>query len=581
MGKSIWRGWAAAAVGASMLLLLAVACGETVVKEIPVEKIVEKEVVREVPVEVEKVVEVEREVVKEVVREVPVEVVKEVEVIKEVPKVITEEKVVVREVEKVVVATPVPAGQEPFLLKTLDPFPKRGGQLILAAHGPPAHFDLLQAGSVANIGSMGAMFDGLLRRDPRTPLIPVVPDLASRWEISPDGLTYTFTLREGVKFHDGDEMDSSDVKASWDRILFPREGVLSQRLPSVDIINEVNALDDYTVEFKMSGPRALDAMMIAFAMQWHVILQKEFLEANNDNLREIDNYPGTGPFVYGSRDDSQWIQNANPDYWNPNAPYVDSIKHVWLRARTPENTAALLGGITDWNMWIAPKDGKNIGDKVGINAITMHMPVVHGVMFNTQRTPFDDARVRRALMLVIDQQAMLKAIEDVKALGFGDMFLDGTPFALSTEQLQQIPGFRKPTPEDIADAQKLLADAGYPNGEGIGALDLLTRDDPPIRIYSNAIQGMLKQHLNVDTEIRLIDVSGFYEDARQGKFDIFPEGGTSGAVPDPSIYLTAILGSDGPSNFGKWENAEFKRALGRSLQRAGHAEASRHRQPAA
>ena len=172
MGKSIWRGWAAAAVGASMLLLLAAACGETVVKEIPVEKIVEKEVVREVPVEVEKIVEVEREVVKEVVREVPVEVVKEVEVIKEVPKVITEEKVVVREVEKVVVATPVPAGQEPFLLKTLDPFPKRGGQLILAAHGPPAHFDLLQAGSVANIGSMGAMFDGLLRRGPEDPADP-------------------------------------------------------------------------------------------------------------------------------------------------------------------------------------------------------------------------------------------------------------------------------------------------------------------------------------------------------------------------------------------------------------------------
>ena len=137
MRKQIGLRWTVWVVAAAMLTVLVAACGETVVKEVPVEKIVEKVVTEEVVVEVERVVEVEKEVVKEVVREVPVEVVKEVEVIKEVPKVITEEKVVVREIERIVVATPAPVGAQQFLMMTNDPFPKRGGPARAGCPRPP------------------------------------------------------------------------------------------------------------------------------------------------------------------------------------------------------------------------------------------------------------------------------------------------------------------------------------------------------------------------------------------------------------------------------------------------------------
>ena len=567
MKKALGLRWAVVAAGAAMLLVLAAACGETVVKEVPVERIVEKEVVKEVPVEVEKVVEVEKEVVKEVVKEVPVEVVKEVEVIKEVPKVITEEKVVVREVEKIVIATPVPPGEELFYMKTLSPFPKRGGQLSLGAHGPPSHFDLWAAVSISNHGSQSGMFDGLMRRDPRHPQVPIIPDLAYRWEISPDLKTYTFFIREGVKYHDGAELTSADVKASFDRIIFGccKDDLLTPRKSVFPTFEEVVATDDYTVEFKLSQPGAPGSILPALSMEWNYIGQKKIFEEYDYNLLKVDNYPGTGPYIYKSRDDDQWVQEANPNYWNPNAPYVDSVRHVWAVARSPEMSAAILGGITDWAQFIADKDGRDIGDRPGMNGARQHLQIIHGIGLNHNRAPLDDVRVRRAFMLVLDQQALLEALKDTKGLGFGEMFIGGTPYALPTATLAQMKGYRHPTDEDIAEAQGLLADAGFPNGDGFPTLDVLTRAIATQRITTPLIQGMLKQHLNVNTDIRIVDASAWTDQSFAGNFDIQPEVSIFALVADPVLYLRGFLGlCDGepcPSNQVRFKSVDFNDLL--------------------
>jgi peptide/nickel transport system substrate-binding protein len=464
-------------------------------------------------------------------------------------------------VREVVVATPVPVGEEQFLMRTLDPFPKRGGQLVLGAHGPPAHFDLFAAASISNHGSQAAMYDALIRRDPRDPRLPIIPDLAHRWEISSDGMTYTFFLREGVKFHDGAELTSADAKATYDRIIFPREGLVSIRQGIFPTVSEINTPDKYTVEFKLSEPRSTTAMLQAFSSEWNLIVRKATLDQYEGDLSKIDNYPGTGPFIYDSRDDDRWLLEANPDYWNPNVPYVDGIKHVWLKASTPENTAALLGGQLDWTMWLAPKDGRTIGDRPGLRGIRQHLLSMNGIGINNEHPPLDDARVRRAFMLVIDQQAIVKAIEDVKAFSFGEMFISGTPVSRPPEQLMEQKGFRHPTAEDIAEAQELLAEAGFPEGQGFRTLDLLTRESANQRIMSPAIQAMLKEHLNVNTEIRITDASQWLEEATQGNYDINPETFAFAYVPDPSFYLKDLLGMCGDelcaTNTVRFRNDEF------------------------
>jgi hypothetical protein len=308
-----------------------------VVVEVPIDRIVEKEVVKEVPVEkvvvkevpVEKIVKEVVEVEKEVVKEVPVEVVVEKEVVKvvevEKPVVVKEREYVIEEV--VVVATPVPgAGQ--WKIAATSPDAKWGGHAILAAHGPPAHFDFYATGTVANVGAQMAMFDMLVRHDPRDRRVPIVPDLAHRWEISPDGLTYTFHLREGVRFHDGHELTSEDVKATFDRIAFPPADIVSVWEDLWFGLDRIEATDDYTIEFGLNDARSAGYMMQLFAMGYNGINKKETLDETGGDLKQRDNPPGTGPFKYSSRDTEKWIQIRNEDYWNEKVPYLDQITRV-------------------------------------------------------------------------------------------------------------------------------------------------------------------------------------------------------------------------------------------------------------
>ena len=129
--------------------------------------------------------------------------------------------------------TPTAAPGEPFYLKAIDhDKAKRGGTLRLAAHGPPSMFDIYASGTIANVGAQAPMYDLLVRMDPRDPKLPIIPSLATSWTISADGMTYTFQLRKGVKFHDGTDFTADDVKATFDRIVFA-EGLPSESFAQV------------------------------------------------------------------------------------------------------------------------------------------------------------------------------------------------------------------------------------------------------------------------------------------------------------------------------------------------------------
>ncbi len=183
-----------------------------------------------------------------------------------------------------------------FKLAAPDPNPKYGGVLRMGITNRVPHFDLHQSGTYNNLGSMGCLFDNLIRRDPRDGGKTVIPDLAHSWDIAKDRKTYTFYLRKGVQFHDGAELTSDDVKATFDRIVKPPQGISIPRSILFRAVSEVNAPDKYTIEFKLSEPRPPAFIMAAIASGWNVIVRKKTLEDNNYNLRKVASYPGTGPF---------------------------------------------------------------------------------------------------------------------------------------------------------------------------------------------------------------------------------------------------------------------------------------------
>src|SRR5215813_4255672 len=242
-----------------------------------------------------------------------------------------------------------------FQLKAPEPNAKSGGVLRYGITMRPPHFDVHQSGTINNLGSQGCMFDNLIRRDPRDSGKTIIPDLAHSWEIAKDGKTYTFFLRKGVKFHDGGVLTAADVQATFQRLIFPPQGFISPRTSLFSTVEAITVRDDHTIEFKLREARPKEFILGAFASGWNVIVRKKTLEDNNYNLRQVMDYPGTGPFRHKKRVDKEvWIMERNPDYWNEGLPYLDGIEFYNLTAFSPELGAALLTGRIDYARLLDP-----------------------------------------------------------------------------------------------------------------------------------------------------------------------------------------------------------------------------------
>src|SRR5262245_23858486 len=132
-----------------------------------------------------------------------------------------------------------------FTLRAPEPHAKRGGVLRYGILSAPAHFDIHQSGTVSNMGTQGAMYDNLIRRNPLDSGQTIIPDLAQSWEIAPDGKTYTFFLRKGVQFHDGGKLTGDNIKDTFCRIICPPQGLSNPHTPLFSAVSAINVRDDF------------------------------------------------------------------------------------------------------------------------------------------------------------------------------------------------------------------------------------------------------------------------------------------------------------------------------------------------
>ena len=200
-------------------------------------------------------------------------------------------------------------------LRAVEPDARHGGTLKWGGIASSTLYDLHQTNSIANMGPQRPMYDLLVQLDP-IGWEEVIPDLATGWDVSDDGMTYTFDIRQGVKFHDGAPLTADDVAASYTQIIYPREGVLSPRKTLFEPVQEIVVVDPYTVEFRLSEPRSF--LLRAFSAGFNVIVRKQSLEDNDYDLRRVPDYPGTGPFKHDSLEPGIVRRMVkNEDYWNP------------------------------------------------------------------------------------------------------------------------------------------------------------------------------------------------------------------------------------------------------------------------
>ena len=442
-----------------------------------------------------------------------------------------------------------------FQLAAPEPNPKRGGVLRYGITMRPPHFDVHQSGTINNLGSQGCMFDNLIRRDPRDSGKTIIPDLAHSWEIAKDGKTYTFHLRQGVQFHDGAELTAEDVKATFDRIAKPPQGISIPRSVLFKAVSEIVARDKYTVQFKLAEPRPINFIMSAIASGWNVILRKKTLEDNNYNLRKVEIYPGTGPFRSKQRvENEKWVMEKNPNYWNKGLPYLDGIEFYHALPFSTELGSAVLSGRVDYIRITDPVTARKAKDMPGLKTTAFNQSVIQGCWANSKKKPFDDPRVRRALHLAFDRHTLVDVVKDVAPMRVGGFVYPFSEFATPTEELFKRVGYQTDSTAATKEAKALLAAAGHPSG--IQGLDFLVRDVPTFKLWAQAIQAMLQETLNVQCNLRTVVESVWFDDTQNGHFDL-AVGAIVSTLLDPSDYFNAWYRTGGPQNYGFWNNEKF------------------------
>jgi ABC-type transport system substrate-binding protein len=446
-----------------------------------------------------------------------------------------------------------------FQLKAPEPNPKRGGVLRYGITSRPPHFDVHQSGTINSLGCQGCMFDNLIRRDPRDSGKTIIPDLAHSWQISKDGKTYTFFLRKDVLFHDGAEFTAEDVKATYDRISKPPAGISIPRSILFSSVSEINVRDKTTIEFKLTEPRPSNFIMSAFASGWNVIVRKKTLEDNQYNLRRVVDIPGTGPFRSKRRVENEvWVMERNEKYWNKELPYLDGIEYYHGLPFSPELGSAVLAGRTDYARIVDPVTSRKAKATSGMSSLNFYQSVIQGTWPNAKKKPFDDARVRRAVHLVLDKAVLVDVVKDVAPMMVGGFIYPFSEFATPLDQLEKRLGYQADPTAAIKEAKALMAAAGYANG--IKGLDYLVRDVATFKLWAQAIQAMLQQTLNVECNLRTVVESVWFDDIKSGKFDM-AVGAIVSTLLDPSDYFNAWYKKDGPQNYSGWDNAEFNALL--------------------
>ena len=427
--------------------------------------------------------------------------------------------------------------------------PRRGGVLLAAIGADAPSLDPHQEQTFATLQPTSPLYSTLLQIDPyKYP--NVIGDVAQEWTISPDALTYTFKIRPGIRFHDGSPLTSADVKASYDKILNPPDGVRSIRKHHYSAVASVDAPDPSTVVFKLKFPSA--SLLVNLASPWNVIFPKKYLDKDPNYFKQ--NVMGSGPFKFKSYTrGSSFEGERNPDYYLRDRPYLNGYKY-FISTETSVRAAAVRSGrayveFRDLPLSEADSIKKQLGDKVVVQQTPF---VIHfDIAMNNTVKPFTDIRVRKALTLGIDRYTGGRVLQTLTGLrDVGALTRPGTEWAMSQAELEKFPGFGRDAEKNRAEARKLLAEAGYPNGFKV----VLKNRNIKLPYQDFAVYVIQEwKKIGVEAEHRPLETASWYADGRdQGNFEVmvFP---TGAFVDDPDQLLAPFI-SASPQNWARFSN---------------------------
>lgn len=348
--------------------------------------------------------------------------------------------------------------------------PKHGGVLRHVVESDTNTFDCHATATSFSLQVLAPHYNTLLRIHPQD-YREIIGDLAESWEISDDRLSYTFKLRDGVKFHDGSDFTSADIVATWERLRNPPEGVVSVRQGQFQLIDKIEAPDDRTVVFTLKEPNP--AALVLFANPWNCVYSAAKL-AEDPNWYAT-NVMGTGPFEFVEHvPGARWEARRFDGYWDGEKPYLDGIVAHFLGG--PGVINALAGNQVDAALFSVNRADQERLKVQNPDLVFQTGPfnLTNFVTFNTTRPPFDDVRVRQAFNLAISRPEGVQILQRITQLqGYGALFHPrGSIADLPPEEVAKIPGMGQDAEAAREQARALLREAG---AEGL-SVTLLNRN---------------------------------------------------------------------------------------------------------
>jgi peptide/nickel transport system substrate-binding protein len=413
---------------------------------------------------------------------------------------------------------------------------RRGGILTYAVAAEPPTYDLHATGTFAVMHRVAPHYSTLLRYEPGN-YPAIAGDLAQSWTVAEDRLTYTFKLHPDVRFHDGTVLTSEDVKASYDRMRAPPEGVVSNRQPSFAQIASIETPDPLTVVFRMKEVDA--SIMDTFASPWNSIFSAARLRA--DPNFPARNIMGTGPFRFVEHvAGSHWVGERFDGYFRQGRPYLDGFRAITMSPAAMVNALSGRQIMAEFRGF-TPNERDRIVRALGQDARVQESSwMLHMILtFNCERKPFNDPRVRRALSLAIDRWSGSQSLSKISQLGqVGGLVRPGSDWSATPQEMQQWPGYGRDMAANRAEAKRLLKEAGAENL----SFTLMDRNHQP---YVTAGIFMIDQwrQIGVKAEHQQVELSAWYAAQNSGNFEAFVDSFTQFS-DDPTNVLVKYISYD-------------------------------------
>jgi peptide/nickel transport system substrate-binding protein len=430
--------------------------------------------------------------------------------------------------------------------------PRHGGVLLAIIGADPPSLDPHQESTFANIELVAPLYNTLLQIDPYN-YPKIVGDLATEWKISPDGLTYTFKLHPGVLFHDGSPLTATDVKASYDKIIFPPAGVRSVRRNAYTAVTQVDAPDATTVVFKLKFPSA--SLLANLASPWNVIFPKKYLDKDPNYFKT--HVVGSGPFKFKNYTRGSTFEGErNAAYFVKDRPYLDGYK-FYISPETSVRAAAIRSGRAYIEFRDLPSaEVEAIKKQLGAKVAVQETPMTGqwGVSINNTAKPFNDVRVRKALSLGIDRYTMARVLYPLTGLRYvGALMRPGSEWAMSEAELETLPGFGRDIDKNRAEARRLLAEAGYPNG-----FKVVLKNRNVKLPYQDFAVFLIQEwrKIGIEVEHRPLETAAWFSDGQDtGNFELIVSPAVE-FMDDPDQFLGRYA-TGSTQNWGRFSDPQI------------------------